>query len=137
MVSNVRLNAITLSPRPTYHAALSLTTMILARAMLLGTESSVTCMAVHPGGCRTELQRYQFDPNGVIGKLLMLRTAKEGAQPSIACAADPSLGKGSGAGGGYFVAPKITKNTSKLANDPAAADFLWKESERMVGKFFA
>lgn len=107
-------------------------------------QGSVTCTALHPGACRTELGRYLFDPSKPANPLiypvlaaatLVTRSPKEGAQTQIACAADPSLGKGRGAGGSYFVGPKISELPSELARDPDAAERMWAASELLVGQF--
>lgn len=107
-------------------------------------QGSVTCTALHPGACRTELGRYLFDPSVPANPLvypvlaagvLVTRSPKEGAQTQIACAADPALVKGRGAGGQYYVGPKISELPSALARDPEAAERMWAASERLVGKF--
>ena len=107
-------------------------------------KASVTCTALHPGACRTELGRYLFDPSQPANPLvypllaaltLVTRTPEEGAQTQIACAADPSLGAGRGAGGLYYVGPKISELPSALARDSEAAGRMWAASEGFVGKF--
>lgn len=103
----------------------------------------MTCTVLHPGACRTELGRYLFDPSSVnplaypllAALALVTRSPKEGAQTQIACAAEPSLGKGSGAGGSYYIGPKITKKTSEIASDLEAIERMWAASEKLVGKF--
>ncbi|CAN0206463.1 unnamed protein product [Ascophyllum nodosum] len=106
--------------------------------------ASVTCTTLHPGACRTELGRYLFDPNQPANPLvypvlaaatLLTKSAKKGAQTQIACAADPSLVKSRGAGGLFYIEPKVTKMPSELARDPEAAERMWAASEKMVGKF--
>lgn len=67
---------------------------------------------------------------------LVTRSPKEGAQTQIACAAEPQLGKdGRSPGGQYYVGPKISELPSTLARDAGAAERMWTESERLVGKF--
>ncbi|CAM9649873.1 unnamed protein product, partial [Choristocarpus tenellus] len=112
-----------------------------------GGSSTVTCMALHPGACRTELGRYIFDPSQAVNPLLLpllgaatlvTRSPKEGAQTQICCAADPLLGckGGSKSGGGqYFTAPKFMETPSTLARDPENALRMWKETEALVGGF--
>eukprot|EP00752_Nemacystus_decipiens_P016210 g14497.t1 len=104
----------------------------------------VTCTALHPGACRTELGRYLLDPSQPVNPLLVpvlaaatlvTRSPKEGAQTQIACAADPALGTGHKAGGLYYVGPKNSELPSALARDPEAAERMWAASERLVGKF--
>lgn len=106
--------------------------------------ASVTCTTLHPGACRTELGRYLFDPSQPANPLvypllaaatLVTRSPKEGAQTQIACAADVALGAGKGAGGMYYVGPKISEKPSDIARDPEAAERMWAASERMVGQF--
>eukprot|EP00904_Undaria_pinnatifida_P001762 jgi/Undpi1/11587/HiC_scaffold_30.g13882.m1 len=106
--------------------------------------ASVTCTALHPGACRTELGRYLFDPSQpanplvyplLAAAILVTRTPTEGAQTQIACAADPALGLGRGAGGQYYVGPKISELPSALARDSEAAGRMWAASEGLVGKF--
>lgn len=106
--------------------------------------ASVTCTALHPGACRTELGRYLFDPSQPINPLaypllaaatLVTRTPQEGAQTQIACAADPALGAGRGAGGQYYVGPKISELPTALARNSEAAGRMWAASEGLVGKF--
>lgn len=104
----------------------------------------MTCTAIHPGSCRTELGRYLLDPSQpmnpaiyplLVASTFVTRSPKEGAQTQIACAADPALTKAQGVGGLYFTGPKISELPSALARDPEAAERMWVASEKLVGKF--
>ncbi|CAM9539668.1 unnamed protein product, partial [Phaeothamnion confervicola] len=106
-----------------------------------GAMPAVTCMALHPGVCRTELGRYILDttaaPNPLLLPLLgalafFTKSAAEGAQTSIYCAAEPSL---RGIGGGKYYARLMECAPAPPATDAAAAAQLWELSERYAGRF--
>lgn len=108
-----------------------LANILFTRALsrrLLG--SGVTANSLHPGIIRTELQRYK----PLVGCMLLpfaffLKTAKLGAQTTIALAVDPELEQVSGK---FFSDCKIAVETER-ARDDETAEWLWKISEVMTG----
>ncbi|XP_013115305.2 retinol dehydrogenase 12 [Stomoxys calcitrans] len=96
-------------------------------------DSKVTVNCAHPGIVRTELMRYNSCPKtwNVIKTIInvFIRSPKAGAQTPIFLALDPKLECVSG--GFYYnmlrfpVLPK--------AKDAEMADWLWQESEKLVG----
>ncbi|TMW45517.1 hypothetical protein DOY81_009403 [Sarcophaga bullata] len=97
--------------------------------MLAGTQVTVNCL--HPGSVQSELTRH--DPilgflNSIFHKIL-LRSTKGGAQTILFLALDPDI---EGLTGGYYDRMKLFPLLSK-ARDDEMADWLWEESEKMVG----
>lgn len=97
--------------------------------MLAGTKVTVNCL--HPGSVQSELTRY--DPllkffSSIFRKLL-LRSTKGGAQTILYLALDPDI---EGVTGGYYDRMQLVSLLSK-ARDDEMADWLWQESEKMVG----
>ncbi|XP_048736183.1 retinol dehydrogenase 13-like [Ostrea edulis] len=95
----------------------------------------VTANSLHPGFVQTELSRYFPQTMPVYVRalfpvtLLLSKTPKEGAQTSIYCAVEESLGDVTGK---YFSDCQIKEET-KAAQDDEAARKLWELSEEMVG----
>ncbi|XP_058974444.1 retinol dehydrogenase 13-like [Musca domestica] len=96
---------------------------------LRGTGVTINCL--HPGSIHTEIGRN--DPLmdkmiSTVGKFV-LRSVKGGAQTTIFAAIDPAIESDSGE---YYHNMKRGK-LAKLAKDEKLAEWLWKESELMVG----
>lgn len=99
--------------------------------ILNGTNVTVNCL--HPGIVRTELMRYNTCPKtwNVIKTFInvFVRSPKAGAQTSIFLSLDPKLECKTA--GFYYNAlrfPVLPK-----ASDKEMADWLWQESEKLVG----
>lgn len=92
--------------------------------------TGVTVYALHPGVVNTELQR-----NHLLSRILLapgmifFKTAKSGAQTTIALALDPAYDVISG---NYYADCKVA-NESAAARDDGTADWLWKISEELTG----
>ncbi|KAM7350184.1 retinol dehydrogenase 13-like [Cochliomyia hominivorax] len=94
-------------------------------------DSQVTVNCLHPGCVQTELSRY--DPilyilNAVLGKII-LRTTRGGAQTTLYLALDPEMQYKTG---GYYDKMKLFPLVKK-ARDNEMAEWLWNESEKLVG----
>lgn len=94
-----------------------------------GTE--VTANAVHPGTVSTELSRHMtcLALVATMPLRLFFKTAKAGAQTTLAIALDPDYNSVTGK---YFSDCKIRKE-SQAAQDDETADWLWRTSEKLVG----
>jgi NAD(P)-dependent dehydrogenase (short-subunit alcohol dehydrogenase family) len=101
--------------------------------------------ALHPGGIRTNLQRYVTDeelnrlrtnPDGTPSQANW-KTPEQGAATSVLCAASPLVG---GVGGRYFEdvneaglnQPSSRRGVAAYALDPEAARRLWTVSEQLL-----
>lgn len=94
---------------------------------LKGTQVTVNCL--HPGSVQTEISRYDSVLNSLMFAKFVLRTTKAGAQTSIFAAIDPDI---EGETGNYYHNMKLGK-LSKEAKDDQMAEWLWQESEKLVG----
>ena len=112
---------------------LLLVTCCLCRLLAKG--SKVTCNAVHPGCVRTEVTRnmnlLMRVLNGLVAPFLMTlqKTPHEGAYCSIHVATAPEL---EGIGGKFYFHCKAI-SPAECAQDPEAADKLWRLSEKLTG----
>ena len=117
-----------------------------------GEAHGVRAFAVHPGGIMTDLQRFMpveekramgwIDEQGRAND--RFKTPEQGAATSVWCATSPSL---AGMGGVYCEDCDIAKALPASAQtfdgvrpwaiDPALADLLWTQSEKLVGVRFA
>lgn len=109
-----------------------LANILFARALakrLLAT--GVTSNSLHPGIIRSAgVPRYiPLMDIFITPLMLFMKTAKNGAQTSIACAADPDLLLVSGL---YFADCHIAKE-SECARDDELAEWLWEISEHLTG----
>ncbi|XP_046802719.1 retinol dehydrogenase 11-like [Lucilia cuprina] len=93
--------------------------------------SGVTVNCLHPGVVRTDLWRNEaiLDLLNIMFSWLLLRSPKGGAQTALYLAIDPELKDKSG---DYYNRMKKTEVAAK-AKDEAMADWLWQESEKLVG----
>ncbi|XP_037824349.1 retinol dehydrogenase 13-like [Lucilia sericata] len=93
--------------------------------------SGVTVNCLHPGVVRTEIWRNDaiLDLLNVLFSWLLLRSPKGGAQTALYLAIDPELKDKSG---DYYDRMKKTEVAPK-AKDDAMAEWLWQESEKLVG----
>lgn len=97
--------------------------------LLKGTNVTVNCL--HPGSVQSELVRY--DPilgffSSIFSKFL-LRSTRSGAQTTLFLALDPDL---SDASGDYYDRMEVAPLPAK-ARDDEMADWLWQQSEILVG----
>ncbi|XP_037935648.1 retinol dehydrogenase 12 [Teleopsis dalmanni] len=98
-------------------------------------DTKVTVNALHPGVVRTELTRYTNENSTCVWALirafvrLRLRDAKAGAQTTLCLALDPDLENKTG---GYYEDCK-PHFLPPWAKNKETAEWLWKESEKMVG----
>lgn len=94
-------------------------------------DSKVTANCLHPGTVQSELMRN----NAFLGVVnfffskLVFRSTKGGAQTTLYLALDPEL---ENVTGGYYDRMKLFPLMAK-AKDDEMADWLWKESLKMVG----
>lgn len=100
--------------------------------MLRNTGVTVNC--VHPGIVRTELGRYSISThwfNAIWLRIFgcFVKTPKAGAQTTLRVALDPALEKCSG----DFYADSTSLPLLPKAKDKEMAEWLWKESEKLVG----
>lgn len=94
-------------------------------------DSKVTANCLHPGTVQSELMRNNAFL-GVVNFLfskLVFRSTKGGAQTTLYLALDPEL---ENVTGGYYDRMKLFPLMAK-AKDDEMADWLWKESLKMVG----
>lgn len=94
-------------------------------------DSKVTVNCLHPGSVQSELTRN--DPvlgffNSIFSKFVM-RSTKGGAQTILYLALDPDM---EGKTGQYYDKMKLYPLLAK-ARDDEMADWLWEESEKLVG----
>ncbi|XP_017871612.1 PREDICTED: retinol dehydrogenase 12 [Drosophila arizonae] len=100
--------------------------------LLNGTGVTVNCC--HPGVVRTELNRHFAGPNWTKSALKVLslyffKTPRAGAQTSLRLALDPAL---EGSSGNYY-SDCMRFPLVPWARDMDTADWLWRESEKLVG----
>lgn len=91
--------------------------------------TGVTTYAVHPGVVATDVWREVPGPLRWLIKLGMF-TAEQGAQSSIIAASDPVLAQATGR---YYDWNGRDTRPSKLAEDEALQQLLWKRSAEWVG----
>lgn len=93
--------------------------------------SSITVNCLHPGIVRTKI--FQHDPFVKIltsmASRIILRSIKGGAQTALYLAIDPQV---QGKSGDYYDRMKVSQPSAK-AKDDKMAEWLWKESEKLVG----
>ncbi|KAH8396166.1 hypothetical protein KR222_004280 [Zaprionus bogoriensis] len=97
-------------------------------------DSGVSVNCCHPGVVRTELNRHFAGPEWMksalkIVSLYLFKTPRAGAQTTLRLALDPKL---EGATGGYY-SDSMRFPLVPWARDDATADWLWRESEKLVG----
>ena len=107
--------------------------------------SKVLSLVCHPGVCRTELGRYIFNPATVPKALYpvlgivaapafyLTKSAKQGAQTQIFLAASSTV---SAQNSGDYFDNSAVANTSAESQDMDLADFLWSETEKLIGSKF-
>ncbi|XP_054727790.1 retinol dehydrogenase 12-like [Anastrepha obliqua] len=96
--------------------------------------TGVTVNCVHPGIVRTELGRYSVSKHWFQAFSFRLfgcfvKTPKAGAQTTLRLALDPALEKCTG----DYYADLMRFPLLSKAKDKEMADWLWKESEKLVG----
>ncbi|XP_070853375.1 retinol dehydrogenase 12 [Drosophila suzukii] len=96
--------------------------------------SAVTVNCCHPGVVRTELNRHFAGPGWMksvlqTGSLYFFKTPKAGAQTTLRLALDPQL---EGSTGGYY-SDCMRWPLVPWARNMETADWLWRESEKLVG----
>jgi NAD(P)-dependent dehydrogenase (short-subunit alcohol dehydrogenase family) len=91
--------------------------------------TGVTTYAVHPGVVATDVWREVPGPLRWLIKLGML-TPQQGAQSTIIAASDPELGQSTGR---YYDWNGKDTRPSKLAEDEALQQLLWRRSAEWVG----
>lgn len=97
-------------------------------------DTGVTVNCCHPGVVRTELNRHFAGPAWMksalqVVSLYLFKTPKAGAQTTLKLALDPQL---EGTSGGYY-ADCIRWPLAPWARSMETADWLWRESEKLVG----
>ncbi|KAH8289619.1 hypothetical protein KR054_008065 [Drosophila jambulina] len=97
-------------------------------------DTGVTVNCCHPGVVRTELNRHFSGPAWMksvlqTGSLYFFKSPRAGAQTSLRLALDPGLEKSTG---GYY-SDCIRWPLVPWATNTETADWLWRESERLVG----
>ncbi|XP_064536347.1 retinol dehydrogenase 12-like [Drosophila montana] len=100
--------------------------------MLMGTGVTVNCC--HPGLVRTDLNRHFVAPRWFLKTLSVLslyffKSPRAGAQTQLYLALDPALANSTGG----LYADSFRCPLVPWARDVATADWLWRESERLVG----
>ncbi|XP_040023654.2 retinol dehydrogenase 12, like [Gasterosteus aculeatus] len=92
--------------------------------------SGVTTYSLHPGVVQTDLWRHLSGPQQFAMKIVspFTKTSSQGAQTSIYCAVEPSLGKESG---GYY-SDCAPASCSAAGKDDVLAQKLWDLSCRML-----
>lgn len=135
------------SPWPAYGNS-KLANILFTKALttrLQAKGSKTMSLVCHPGVCRTELGRYIFDPTSVPKALYPVlgivagpafyftKSAKQGAQTQIFLAASPSVSIENS--GDYFDNSAVADTTPE-SKDSGLADFLWSETERLIGSKF-
>ncbi|KAH8294534.1 hypothetical protein KR044_007734, partial [Drosophila immigrans] len=101
-------------------------------ALLEGSGVTVNCL--HPGLVRTELNRHFQAPRWFLAllsivSLYFVKSVQAGAQTSLRLALDPAL---EGRSGDYY-ADSMRFPLVPWARDKKTANWLWRESERLVG----
>jgi len=96
--------------------------------------SQVTVNCCHPGMVRTELTRYNECPGWCWSivrfiSLFLIKTPKAGAQTTLRLALDPTLEQSTG----NYYSDSMRFPLPPWAKDKEMAEWLWKESEKMVG----
>ncbi|KAH8294537.1 hypothetical protein KR044_007733 [Drosophila immigrans] len=96
--------------------------------------TGVTVNCCHPGVVRTELNRHFEGPTWVKSSIQMLglyfmKSPRAGAQTSLRLALDPSL---EGSSGNYY-SDSMQFPLVPWARNIETADWLWRESEKLVG----
>ncbi|XP_043949001.1 retinol dehydrogenase 12 [Drosophila biarmipes] len=97
-------------------------------------DSGVTVNCCHPGVVRTELNRHFAGPGWMkrvlqTGSLYFFKTPRAGAQTTLRLALDPQLERSTG---GYY-SDCMRWPLVPWARSTETADWLWRESERLVG----
>ncbi|XP_017152219.1 retinol dehydrogenase 12 [Drosophila miranda] len=97
-------------------------------------DTGVTVNCCHPGVVRTELNRHFAGPAWMksalqVVSLYFFKTPKAGAQTTLRLALDPSLESSTG---GYY-SDSMRFPLVPWARSTDTADWLWRESERLVG----
>lgn len=93
--------------------------------------TGVNVYSLHPGVIRTQIIRYLPMWRKIIAMivLMFLKSPREGAQTTIYCSVDESLGNKSG----LYYSDCAPKTPAPQALDNAAAKRLWDLSASMVG----
>jgi retinol dehydrogenase 12 len=91
--------------------------------------TGVTVYALHPGVVATDVWRRVPAPLRWLVKKFMI-TPEEGAVASLKTATDPALATETGK---YYDVGGVEKHPSRVAQDPALADELWRKSAEWVG----
>ncbi|XP_030380769.1 retinol dehydrogenase 12 [Scaptodrosophila lebanonensis] len=97
-------------------------------------DTGVTVNCCHPGVVRTELNRHFSGPNWMKSflkffSLYFFKTPRAGAQTSLRLALDPALERSTG---GYY-SDSMRFPLVPWARNKETADWLWRESEKLVG----
>ncbi|XP_043065808.1 retinol dehydrogenase 12 [Drosophila bipectinata] len=97
-------------------------------------DTGVTVNCCHPGVVRTELNRHFSGPAWMksaleVLSIYLIKTPKAGAQTTLKLALDPSM---EGSTGGYY-SDCIRWPLVPWARSTDTADWLWRESEKLVG----
>ncbi|BFG02092.1 retinol dehydrogenase 12 [Drosophila madeirensis] len=97
-------------------------------------DTGVTVNCCHPGVVRTELNRHFAGPAWLksalqVVSLYFFKSPKAGAQTTLRLALDPSL---EGSSGGYY-SDSMRFPLFPWARNTDTADWLWRESEKLVG----
>ncbi|XP_034489879.1 retinol dehydrogenase 12-like [Drosophila innubila] len=100
--------------------------------LLQGTGVTVNCC--HPGLVRTELNRHFVAPRWILAllsiiSLYFVKTPRAGAQTQLRLALDPVLENSSG----DYYSDSLRFPLVPWARDKNTANWLWRESERLVG----
>lgn len=94
--------------------------------------TGVTANVLEPGFVATNMPGTIPGLGGLLVQLArpMMRTPEQGAQTSIYLASSPELTNVSGK---FFDAKQVERRSSRQSYDQAAAQRLWRESERLTG----
>lgn len=93
--------------------------------------TSVTTYSLHPGFVNTEIARNYPNYTAVAPFIFyfLWKTARSGAQTTVACALDPDLNDVTGK---YFSDCHIAVESKEAQNDETA-EWLWRTSEKLTG----
>jgi len=112
------------------YAVSKLANVLFTKALARRLDASrVTAYALHPGVVATDVWRRVPAPVRWLMKQFMI-TPEEGARASLVCATAPEL---AGQTGRYYDVGGVERRPSRLAEDAALAEELWRRSAEWTG----